>query len=101
MSTSISAFGLATPNHRRSSRKAISHNVFGSAAAACLVLGCAWTVYSNVLGASIYPSLNSADFDVPVIRRPALAVRSMPATVNDEFAALREPAPLISKPETV
>ena len=34
----------------------------GHAAIACLVLGCGWTVYSNVFGASIYPSMNSAAY---------------------------------------
>ena len=101
MSTSTSAFGLAAPKHRRSSRKAIPNHVFGSAAVACLVLGCAWTLYANVFGASVYPQLSSANFDAPVIRRPpALAVRSAPAT-NDVLAALPEPAPVIATPASV
>src|SRR6266849_4332536 len=96
MSTSTSAFGLAAPKHRSSSRKAIPNHVFGSAAVACLVLGCAWTLYANVFGASVYPQLSSANFDAPVIRRPpALAVRSAPAA-NDVLAALPEPAPVIA-----
>ena len=101
MSTSTVAFSLRAPNHRRSSPKALSPNFLGGAAVACLVLGCAWTVHSNILGASIYPSVNSIAFDAPVIRRPALAARSVPVFVNNEFAAPAEPAPLISKPETV
>src|SRR5216683_2648991 len=101
MSTSTSAFGLAAPKHRSSSRKAIPNHVFGGAAVACLVLGCAWTLYANVFGASVYPQLSSANFDAPVIRRPpALAVRSAPAA-NDVLAALPEPAPVIAAAASV
>jgi len=88
MSTSTSAFGLAAHKHRRSSCKAIPNHVFGSAAVACLVLGCAWTLHANVFGASVYPQLSSSNFDAPVIRPPpAVAMRSAPA-VNDVVAAL-------------
>jgi hypothetical protein len=101
MSTCTSAFGLAAPRHRGSSRKAIPNHVFGSAAVACLVLGCAWTLYANVFGASVYPQLSSANFDAPVIRRaPALAVRNVSAA-NDVVAALPEPAPVIAAPASV
>jgi hypothetical protein len=46
-------------SHRRgnSSRKAIPLNIFGGAAVAVVVLGCAWTLYDNVFGASIYPAV--------------------------------------------
>jgi Protein of unknown function (DUF2778) len=101
MSTCTSAFGLAAPRHGSSSRKAIPNHVFGSAAVACLVLGCAWTLHVNVFGASVYPQLSSANFDAPVIRRPpALAVRSAPAA-NDVLAALPEPAPVIAAPASI
>src|SRR5712691_7904953 len=101
MSTSTSAFGLAAPKHRRSSRKAIPNHVFGSAAVACLVLGCAWTLHANVFGASVYPQLSSANFDSPVIRRPPFAVRSAPSAADTIVAALPEPAPVISAPASV
>src|SRR5438128_7963230 len=101
MSTSISAFGLAAHKHRRSSRKAIPNHVFGSAAVACLVLGCAWTLYANVFGASVYPQLSSANFDAPVIRRTAIAVRSALSAADTNIAALPEPAPVISVPASV
>src|SRR5260370_22754783 len=101
MSSSTSAFSLAAPKPRRSSRKAIPNHVFGSAAVACLVLGCAWTLYVNVFGASVYPKLSSSNFDAPVIRRPpTLAVRGAPAT-NEVLAALPEPAPVIGAPASV
>jgi hypothetical protein len=65
------------------------------------MLGCAWTVYSNVLGASVYPTLGSANYDLPVVKRaPALAAREpMPASRN-VVAALPEPAPMIAAPAT-
>src|SRR5437879_13740527 len=101
MSTSTSAFGLAAHKHRRSSCKEIPNHVFGSAAVACLVLGCAWALHVNVFGASVYPQLSSSDFDAPVIRRPpAVAVRSAPAA-NDVIATLPEPAPVIAAPASV
>jgi len=101
MSTSTSAFGLAAHKQRRSSRKVIPNHVFGSAAVACLVLGCAWTLHANVFGASVYPQLSSANFDSPVIRRPPFAVRSAPSAAEAIVAALPEPAPVISAPASV
>jgi len=101
MSISTSAFGLAAHKQRRSSRKAIPNHVFGSAAVACLVLGCAWTLHANVFGASVYPRLSSANFDAPVIRRPAFAVRSAPSAADTMAAAVPEPAPVISAPASM
>ncbi len=101
MSTSTSAFGLAAHKQRRSSRKAIPNHVFGSAAVACLVLGCAWTLHANVFGASVYPQLSSANFDSPVIRRPPFAVRSASSAADTIVAALPEPAPVISAPASI
>ena len=78
MSYSTSAsIGFAARNPRKSPRKAVSHNLFGSAAIACLVMGCAWAVYANVLGAGIYPTMSGDNFDVSVIKRPpTVAVRT-------------------------
>jgi Protein of unknown function (DUF2778) len=101
MSISISAFGLAAHQHRHSSRKAIPNHVFGCAAVACLVLGCAWTLHANIFGASVYPQLSSANFDSPVIRRPAFAIRSAPSAADTIAAALPEPAPVISAPASM
>jgi len=101
MSTSTSAFGLAAHKQRRSSRKAIPNHVFGSAAVACLVLGCAWTLHANVFGASVYPQLSSANFDSPVVKRTVLAVRSAPSAADTIVAALPEPTPVISAPASI
>src|SRR5439155_9007885 len=101
MSISTSAFGLAAHKHRRSSCKEIPNHVFGSAAVACLVLGCAWALHVNVFGASVYPELSSANFDAPVIRRPAFAVSSEPSAADTVAAALPGPAPVISTPASM
>jgi hypothetical protein len=101
MSTSTGAFGLAAQTCKKSSRKVFPQHVLGGVAVAGLVLGCAWTVYSNVFGASVYPTVNSAALDVPVIKQSiAVAARNAPPAFNEVFAALRE-APKISPPETV
>ena len=63
-------------------------HVFGSAAVACLVLGCAWTLYANVFGASVYPQLRRTNFDASVIGRPAIAVRSALSAANTIIADL-------------
>lgn len=101
MSTSTGAFVLAAPVRRKSSRKVLPQYFFGSAAIAGLVLGCAWTIYTNIIAASVYPSVNSADFDAPVVKRP-VSVAARPATpsFNDVFASL-PPPPVLSKPDTV
>jgi hypothetical protein len=103
MSYSTSAsFDLAARHHRRSPRKAVPYNFFGSAAVACLVLGCAWSVYANVFAASVYPTLSSSNFDSPVVRRPAeLAARKPLPAARDVLAALPEPAPVVSAPAAV
>ena len=49
---STSSVALAGRHRRKSSGKAISHTLFGGAAVACLVIGCGWTVYSNIINAS-------------------------------------------------
>ena len=90
---------------RTSSRKASSRNLFGGFAVACLVLGSSYSVYSNILAASVYPTLGEAGFDQPVIKQqhsePVVASRSTAQAISDVFAALpAEPAPVISKPMT-
>jgi outer membrane biosynthesis protein TonB len=102
MSTSTGAFGLAAHNRKKSSRKVIPQHFLGGVAVAAVVLGCAWTVYSNVFGAGIYPSVNSAAFDAPVVRNSTVvAARPARPAFNEIFASLPQPAPKISAPETV
>jgi Tlde1 domain len=104
MSTSTCAFGLAAPNRRKSPRRIIPQYFLGSAAIAGLVLGCAWTVYSNVLGAGIYPAMNSAAVQGHVIKHPVVAAAARPeprATDNSMMAALSDPAAQSSRAETL
>src|SRR5882724_1414575 len=95
MSYSASAaIGFSVPYPRNSSRRDAPHRFFGSAAIACLVFGCAWAVYANVLGASIYPTISAENFDAPVIKRMSSVVirNPRPAADNSPLAAL-EPTP--------
>jgi hypothetical protein len=65
----------------------------------CLVLGCAWIVYANVFGASVFPAATGDKFDVAQVRRaPAPVARSAAPVFDEVFAALPAPEPLISAP---
>ncbi len=88
MGTSASAYVLGAPSRKKSPRKILPQHFLGSAAVAGLVLGCAWTVYANIFAASVYPSVGSASFEAPAVRRPvAVAARPAPA-FNEVFASL-------------
>jgi len=91
--STVACFSSAVSKPKRSSRKSAPQNFLGGAAIACLVLGSAWTVYANVFRADVYPQLGSANFDAPVVKRPAVAARQAQTAVSDAFAALREQAP--------
>jgi Protein of unknown function (DUF2778) len=106
---STSTGGVKTQK-RRNSRKASSPNFIGHAAIACLVLGCGYTVYSNVLGASIYPSMDSAAYKAPVVRPTSSSIaRSIPPStpinpstlINDVFAEYPDAASAIEQPVSV
>jgi hypothetical protein len=102
MSTSTGAFGLAAASRKKSSRKVIPRHLLGGVAVAGLVLGCAWSVYTNVFGASIYPSVNSAALEAPAIKQSSVvAARPARPTFNEVFASLPAAPPAISAPETV
>jgi hypothetical protein len=64
--------------------------LFGGAAIACLVIGCSWTVYSNIINASAYPTIGNADHVEAVVRRAKLAERSTVQVIHETFAALPE-----------
>ena len=101
MSTST---GGVEAQQRRNSRKASSPNFKGHAAIACLVLGCGYTVYSNVFGASIYPSVNNAAHEAPVVWRTSSSIARTvpPATVTrNVFADLPESAPAMPPSATI
>src|SRR5271170_1942237 len=95
-----SSVALVVGSRKRSSRKSISHSLFGGAAIACLVLGCGWTVYTNIIAASVYPTLGTARYDEPITKvAPRLALRSSTEIVKEAFAALPVQPPVIAKPE--
>jgi type VI secretion system (T6SS) effector TldE1-like protein len=102
MSKRKRAYGPAVRNRRKPSRKIIPQYFLGSVAVAGLVLGCAWTVYTNVIGASVYPTVNSAAYEAPVVRKAAkVAARPVQPEFNESFAAF-EPRPLVMPaPENV
>ncbi len=102
MSTSKRACGPAARNRGKSSRSVLPHYFLGSVAVAGLVLGCAWTVYTNVFGAGIYPSVSSAAFEAPpVTSSTVVAARPARPNFNEIFASLPDRSPLISAPENV
>ena len=105
MSTSIAAQSYAARKSkkvskkasRKSSRKLTIRNVAGAAAIGSLVLGAGWTVYSNIFGASVYPTVGSIGYDEPVIRRaPKVALREASEAVKDVFALLPEKGQLVT-----
>jgi hypothetical protein len=102
MSKRTRAFGPAAQNRRKSSRKAIPQYFLGGVAVAGLVLGCAWTVYSNVIGASIYPSVNSAAFEAPAVKNSSVvAIHPMQPAFNEIFASLEQRPLVMPAPENV
>ena len=102
MSKSRRAFGPAAHNRRKSSRKGIPQYFLGSVAVAGLVLGCAWTVYTKVFGANVYPSVNSAAFEAPVVKNPAtVAARPVRPAFNEIFASLEQRPLVMPAPENV
>jgi len=106
MSNSTGALrGFAAYNRGSSSRKAIPPNVFAGAAGAFGVLGCAWTLYVNVFGASIYPVMAGSGIESAVMSpRPASAKQkstvalltaayspeNAPATFSERLSPLAE-----------
>ena len=90
---STSSVALAGRHRRNSSGKAVSHTLFGGVAIACLVMGCSWTVYSNVINASAYPTIGNADHVEAVVRRPEFAERSNVQVMHETFATLADRDP--------
>ena len=103
MSTGMLASSdVAAPKPGRSPGKAVAIPFLGSAAVACLALGCAWTVYANIFAAGIYPRLDSASFDAPVVRQAQVVVAKRAAPPADRLAAaLNDLASRMAAPATV
>ena len=72
-----------------------------SAAVAGLVLGCAWTVYTNIFAASVYPSMGSAAFDAPVVKRSPRSRRVRRRRRSTRCLPRCPPRRRISTPESV
>ncbi|MCK1744894.1 DUF2778 domain-containing protein [Bradyrhizobium sp. 139] len=64
-------------------------NWLGAAAIGCAVIGAGWTIYSNILGASVYPTVGSIGYDEPVIKRaPKVVLREAGEAIKETFALL-------------
>jgi hypothetical protein len=96
------AFGPAVHNRRKPSRRGIPQQILGGVAVTGLVLGCAWTVYTNVFGASVYPSVSSAAFEAPARKNPTVAAaRPVQPAFNEIFASLAQQSLVVPAPENV
>jgi hypothetical protein len=99
MSSCIAYRQFATDQRRRPSRTKSFQSKLGAAGIASLVLACAWTVYSNIFAASIYPSV-SANYE-PVLRaklisfaerfEPAASTPLKPGKSPNRYVALLDP----------
>ena len=99
MSTSTSAcFEFAAQTPRNFSRKTVPYHLLGSAAIACLVVGCGWTIYNNVFGASIYPSVSGGNVDIVAMRFAPLIRK--PVQVADS-SVIVESRPVVAAPALV
>ena len=87
MSKRMRASGPAVHNRRKPSRKGTPQHFLGGVVVTGLVLGCAWTVYTNVLGANVYPSVNSAAFEAPVVRNPTVVAAHPPSPTFVDLGA--------------
>jgi hypothetical protein len=95
-------FGPAVRNRRKPSRKGTPQHFLGGVAVTGLVLGCAWTVYTNVFGASVYPSVNSAALEARVVKKPTVVdAQPVRPAFNEIFASLPQRSLVIPAPENV
>jgi len=66
------------------------------------MLACAWTVYTNVIGASIYPSVSSAAYEAPVVKNSTVvAARAVRPAFDEIFASLEQRPLVMPAPENV
>src|SRR5689334_12182045 len=102
MSKRKRAYGPAAQTRRVPPRRGVPQYFFGGVAVTGLVLGCAWTVYSNVIGASIYPSVNSAVLEAPRVNNVTMiAARPVQPAFDEVFAALDQRPLVMPAPEKV
>jgi len=74
--------------------------LFGGVAIACLIAGCGWTIYSKILASSVYPTMGSADYDAPAVKRQlVVGSRNAAQAVSEVFAALpQQSSVVVEKP---
>jgi hypothetical protein len=102
MSKRMRAYGPAVHNRRKPSRKGVPQYFLGGVAIGGLTLACAWTVYTNVIGASIYPSVNSAAQEAAVVKnQTSVAARPVRPAFNEIFASLEQRPLVMPAPEKV
>jgi hypothetical protein len=64
-------------------------NWLGTAGMGCALMGAGWIIYSNILGASVYPTVGSIGYDEPVVRRaPKVVLREAGEAIRETFALL-------------
>ena len=98
---SKSRVALAGQSRRKPPQKSALIRRLSGAAIACLVLACGWIVYTNILGASAYPTLGSIGFDGPAARlTPKMITRKTADAIEEAFAALPEQTSVAVKPAT-
>jgi hypothetical protein len=85
------------------SRKTGLLRPFSGAALACVVAACGWTVYSNVFGADVYPTLGTDASDTVSIDAPArpLSSRQASQAIRDAFTIMPEATSVFVKPKQV
>lgn len=65
-----------------------TQNVLGAAVIGCVMLA-GWTVYNNIFASGVYPSVGSAGYDEPVVKRtPKVALREAGEAIKETFALL-------------
>ncbi len=80
----------------------MSRRLLGGTAVVCLVLGCGWTIYTNILSANVYPTLVGGDYREPVVTLARKTpTRDAAEAIKEAFASLPAPAPRRAKPEVV
>src|ERR1700712_541237 len=95
--TNSTGVRLAAADHRNSPRKSLSQNVFGGVALACIVLGCAWTLTSNVLGTSADP-VGSADVEPVTGSAVTFSARfDALGAASEGVSVIRKSAPVVAR----
>ncbi|WP_367277005.1 DUF2778 domain-containing protein [Bradyrhizobium sp.] len=70
-------------------------------ALACVVAACGWTVYSNVFGADVYPTLGTDASDAVNAPAGPMATRQASQAIRDAFTILPEATSVFAKPKRV